>query len=63
VRRSAVAEAVEREGAAEATAILARGRAEAMQAKAEAFARYGEAAKPVGTRGDVRPQVLQAVRL
>jgi flotillin len=45
-RRSAVAEAVEREGAAEASAILARGQAEAeaMRAKAEAFARYGEAA-------------------
>lgn len=45
-RRTAIAEAVEREGAAEATAILARGNAEAaaMQAKADAFARYGEAA-------------------
>jgi flotillin len=45
-RRTAVADAVEREGAAEASAILARGQAEAeaMQAKAEAFNQYGEAA-------------------
>ncbi|MEV6526149.1 SPFH domain-containing protein [Longispora sp. NPDC051575] len=45
-RRQAIAEAVEREGAAEASAILARGQAEAeaMEKKAEAFARYGEAA-------------------
>jgi flotillin len=45
-RRSAIAEAIEREGAAEAEAILARGRAEAeaMRLKAEAFAKYGEAA-------------------
>src|SRR5690606_23338500 len=45
-RRLAVAEAIEREGAAEAEAILARGRAEAeaMRLKAEAFAKYGEAA-------------------
>ncbi|MGY0230331.1 flotillin family protein [Longispora urticae] len=46
LRRQAIADAVEREGAAEASAILARGQAEAeaMQKKAEAFARYGEAA-------------------
>src|SRR6266545_1333156 len=45
-RRTAVADAVEREGTAEASAILARGQAEAeaMQAKAEAFNTYGEAA-------------------
>lgn len=45
-RRSAIAEAIEREGTAEAEAILARGRAEAesMRLKAEAFAKYGEAA-------------------
>lgn len=44
--RSAVAEAIEREGQAEAEAILARGRAEAeaMRLKADAFAKYGEAA-------------------
>jgi flotillin len=44
--RSAIAEAIEREGEAEAAAILARGRseAEAMRLKAEAFAKYGEAA-------------------
>ena len=42
----AIADAVEREGAAEAAAILARGQAEAksMDARAEAFATYGEAA-------------------
>jgi flotillin len=46
MRRQAVADAVEREGAAEAAAILARGQAEAgaMDARAEAFDRYGEAA-------------------
>jgi flotillin len=45
-RRSAIAEAIEREGQAEAAAILARGQAEAeaMRLKAEAFAKYGEAA-------------------
>jgi flotillin len=45
-RRSAIADAVEREGAAEAAAILARGQAEAksMDARAEAFGTYGEAA-------------------
>jgi flotillin len=46
MRRTAIADAVEREGAAEAAAILARGQAEAeaMRLKAEAFAKYGEAA-------------------
>jgi len=46
LRRSAVAAAVEREGAADAAAIAARGAAQAgaMQARADAFARYGEAA-------------------
>ena len=46
LRRQAVAEAVEREGAAEAAAILARGTAEAksLDARADAFAHYGEAA-------------------
>ncbi|GIG57971.1 flotillin [Longispora fulva] len=46
LRRQAIADAVEREGAAEASAILAKGQAEAeaMEKKAEAFARYGEAA-------------------
>jgi flotillin len=45
-RRTAIADAIEREGAAEGSAILARGQAEAeaMQAKAEAFNQYGEAA-------------------
>jgi flotillin len=45
-RRSAIAEAIEQEGRAEAAAILARGQAEAeaMRLKAEAFAKYGEAA-------------------
>lgn len=45
-RRSALAEAVEREGAANAASILARGQAEAeaMRAKADAFEQYGEAA-------------------
>jgi flotillin len=61
IRRSAVAEAVEREGAAEATAILARGRAEAesMQAKADAFAHYGEAAI-LDLLVRVLPQVVEA---
>ena len=46
LRREAIADAVEREGAAEAAAILARGQAEAksMDARAEAFGTYGEAA-------------------
>jgi flotillin len=46
LRRQAIADAVEREGAAEAAAILARGQAEAksMDARAEAFGAYGEAA-------------------
>jgi flotillin len=46
LRRQAIAEAIEREGIAEASAILAKGQAEAqaMEQKAEAFARYGEAA-------------------
>jgi flotillin len=46
LRRQAIADAVEREGAADAAAILARGRAEAaaMDARADAFATYGEAA-------------------
>src|SRR3954470_5280127 len=45
-RRTALGEGVQREGAPEAAAIEARGHAEAeaMQAKAEAFERYGEAA-------------------
>jgi flotillin len=45
-RRTSVADAVEREGAAEGAAALARGsaEAEAMRLRAEAFARYGEAA-------------------
>jgi MFS family permease len=45
-QREAIAEAVEREGNAQAAAILARGRAEAeaMEKRAEAFARYGDAA-------------------
>jgi flotillin len=45
-QREAIAEAVEREGNAQAAAILARGRAEAeaMDKRAEAFARYGDAA-------------------
>ncbi|SDF99637.1 flotillin [Blastococcus aurantiacus] len=46
LRRQAIADAVEREGAAEAAAILARGQAEAesMDARSDAFAKYGEAA-------------------
>jgi flotillin len=46
LRREAIADAIEREGAAEAAAILARGQAEAksMDARAEAFGTYGEAA-------------------
>jgi flotillin len=61
VRRMAIAEAVEREGAAEATAILARGQAEAeaMQAKADAFGRYGEAAI-LDLLVRVLPQVVEA---
>ena len=57
----AIAEAVEREGAAEATAILARGQAEAeaMQAKADAFGRYGEAAI-LDLLVRVLPQVVEA---
>jgi flotillin len=61
LRRTAVAQAVEREGAADATAILARGRAEAesMQAKAEAFGRYGDAAV-LDLLLRVLPSVVQA---
>ena len=46
MRRQSIAEAVEREGAAEAAAILARGHAEAqaLDARSDAFAKYGEAA-------------------
>jgi flotillin len=60
-RRSAVAQAVEREGVAEAAAILARGQAEAeaMQAKAEAFSSYGQAAV-LDLLVRVLPQVVQA---
>ncbi|HEX8631693.1 MAG TPA: flotillin domain-containing protein, partial [Catenuloplanes sp.] len=60
-RRSAIAEAVEREGAAEASAILARGQAEAeaMRLRAEAFAKYGEAAV-LDLLVTVLPQVVEA---
>ena len=46
VRREAIAAAVEREGAAEAASIVARGRAEAeaLDEKAQAFAQFNEAA-------------------
>src|SRR5690606_4492630 len=60
-RRTAIAEAVEREGRAEAEAILARGQAEAeaMRLKAEAFAKYGEAAV-LDMLVKVLPQVVEA---
>jgi flotillin len=60
-RRTAIADAIEREGTAEASATKARGHAEAeaMQAKAEAFARYGEAAV-LDLLVRVLPQVVQA---
>ena len=61
VRRTAIAEAIEREGRAEAAAILARGQAEAeaMRLKAEAFAKYGEAAV-LDMLVKVLPQVVEA---
>ncbi|HEY2793927.1 MAG TPA: SPFH domain-containing protein [Micromonosporaceae bacterium] len=61
LRRTAIAQAVEREGAADAAAILARGQAEAeaMQARAEAFARYGDAAV-LDLLVKVMPQVVEA---
>jgi flotillin len=60
-RRTAIADAIEREGVAEASAIRARGQAEAeaMEAKAEAFARYGEAAV-LDLLVRVLPQVVAA---
>ncbi|MCO1657881.1 flotillin family protein [Pseudonocardia humida] len=60
-RRTSVADAVEREGAAEAAALLARGQAdaEARRLKAEAFARYGEAAV-LDLLVQVLPQVVEA---
>ncbi len=60
-RRAALAEALEREGAAEAAAILARGtaEAEAQLKKADAFARYGEAAV-LDLLVNVLPQVVEA---
>ncbi|MEV6632180.1 SPFH domain-containing protein [Actinoplanes sp. NPDC051470] len=60
-RRSALAEAAEREGAAEGAATLARGQgdAEAMRLKADAFARYGEAAI-LDLLAQVLPQVVEA---
>jgi flotillin len=60
-RRSAIAEAVEREGAADGAALLARGQAdaEARRLKAEAFARYGEAAV-LDLLVQVLPQVVEA---
>ena len=60
-RRAALAEAVEREGAAEASATLARGaaEAEAQQLKADAFAKYGEAAV-LDLLVNVLPQVVEA---
>jgi flotillin len=60
-RRAALAEAVEREGAAEAAAILARGtaEAEAQLKKADAFAKYGEAAV-LDLLVNVLPQVVEA---
>jgi len=61
LRRTAIAEAIEREGRAEAAAILARGQAEAeaMRLKAEAFAKYGEAAV-LDMLIKVLPQVVEA---
>jgi flotillin len=60
-RRSALAEATEREGLAEGAAALARGRgdAEARRLKAEAFAQYGEAAV-LDLLAQVLPQVVEA---
>ena len=60
-RRAALAEAIEREGAAEGAAILAKGNAEAaaMQSKADAFNVYGEAAV-LDLLLRVLPQVVQA---
>ncbi|MDY7087606.1 MAG: SPFH domain-containing protein [Actinomycetota bacterium] len=60
-RRSALAEATEREGQAEGAATLARGQggAEAMRLKAEAFAQYGEAAV-LDLLAQVLPQVVEA---
>ncbi|BCJ55698.1 flotillin [Actinoplanes sp. NBRC 14428] len=60
-RRSALAEAAEREGLAEGAAALARGRgdAEAMRLKADAFARYGDAAV-LDLLARVLPQVVEA---
>ncbi|MGH3728904.1 MAG: flotillin family protein [Micromonosporaceae bacterium] len=60
-RRAALAEALEREGAAEAAAILAKGsaEAEAQTQKAEAFAKYGEAAV-LDLLVQVLPQVVDA---
>ncbi|MGH3656108.1 MAG: flotillin family protein, partial [Micromonosporaceae bacterium] len=60
-RRAALAEALEREGAAEAAAILAKGsaEAEAQTQKAEAFAKYGEAAI-LDLLVSVLPQVVEA---
>lgn len=60
-RRTAIADAVEREGAADAAAILARGQseAEAMRAKADAFAQYGDAAV-LDLLVRVLPEVVQA---
>lgn len=60
-RRAALAEATELEGRAEAEAILARGRAEAeaMRLKAEAFAKYGDAAV-LDLLVQVLPEVVSA---
>ena len=60
-RRTSIADAVEREGAAEGAALLARGKAdaEARRLKAEAFARYGEAAV-LDLLVQVLPQVVEA---
>ena len=57
----AIADAVEREGSAEAAAILARGQAEAeaLDARSEAFAKYGEAAV-LEMLVKVLPEVVQA---
>jgi flotillin len=60
-RRTSIADAVEREGAADAAALLARGQAdaEARRLKAEAFERYGEAAV-LDLLVQVLPQVVEA---
>ena len=60
-RRAALAEALEREGAAEASATLATGQAqaEAQRLRAEAFARYGQAAV-LDLLVSVLPQVVEA---